>query len=1075
MHFQDVLQAYSPYETLLEITDPDSLNDTSLAASFPLHTASPSASNSRLHEISEDGEDPGQAPKRPGAPHSYSSGSMFGTARYKAEKRVEQLMSGERQRKSASTVTMPSIQVTSDTSSTLTTLSPPPHKPSISQFIVRDESGQRSITSLGSQRSMASVTEYASSDASGKSGDSTAVTIEAPESTEAKAESAPAEASSTSKDDCNKDPPAEPAGTTRDVSSRPSITEPRPSTDTASRKYDDDPYDFSKLEYKPKVKLGPRPVNASDKAKRPGSTGIAVLPANFRSAQQKRQEPARTNSQQSSIAANNPIAASTLPAGLPKPPPIPDLPEYNPRPVSRGSVKSLPSHKSTAMTPDKLRLMKAVELRKKQMRKSNPQAATFIQPKEEDLKEMPKLSKTEDTEEQAVAAASPAEPQSAPEESISASNQPTDVPTEDQPEDKPPDEQPTSTKKPDSGIELHYEEPSTYDAGKEEAPPSSPTVHENTLALLESPRTQKAELEPTAEPTAEPTITSEVPEESSEAASPDQAGSPEKQPIEESEVEKVHDEQVTPQQPKPLLPSIVMADGTRPESSAYSRPTSAGADPDEEPSSRVTTGDPSTPELLTVAPRRIASDLAKRRRGIVEPLQLEQERENSGSFASDEEFLEELQSATVQEATSMRVSRSPVAPSVPRRPSFHSDRSMPSVRSINIRRSTANLLDAVDANSDRGSPDPAGRSSASPPLSDSQDPRYSLGRNVSLGISNRIQALSGATTRDSSPPPLPDMSWREGKSAVRSPPRTRTSSYKAALRHSARMSGQVDAPPAESNAVWNVQHDPSANRDSVSVSARIVRPRSNISAEDDPRGELPFQQPQLVINHKCASGTGEPTASLNRPLPAIDANTVEPVPAVTSPTTLRGSSDYRTLHSAASGRKSMSRNHHKQATMSPTSPSADDFPAPPVKASASRTSTASSGGDGDASAKDGSRTSRFFKRMSNFGGGGKERRKSLMSTIEPAPAPQPVAAPKLQKGADMPPAVVVGDLNVQFPDSLVRPDVRRDGPGPVVLIKTIAVETPHDLNRRGRLPALCRIVIDGQQETVDCRQAIPFD
>ncbi|KAI7681273.1 hypothetical protein KC353_g21912, partial [Hortaea werneckii] len=72
VHFQDILERYSPYETLLEITSADSLNDTSLASSFPLHTASPSASSNRLHEISEDGEDAGLTPRRP-ANHSFSS------------------------------------------------------------------------------------------------------------------------------------------------------------------------------------------------------------------------------------------------------------------------------------------------------------------------------------------------------------------------------------------------------------------------------------------------------------------------------------------------------------------------------------------------------------------------------------------------------------------------------------------------------------------------------------------------------------------------------------------------------------------------------------------------------------------------------------------------------------------------------------------------------------------------------------------------------------------------------------------------------------------------------------------
>jgi len=41
VHFQDVIERFSPHDTLLDIATAEALNDTSLAASFPLHTASP--------------------------------------------------------------------------------------------------------------------------------------------------------------------------------------------------------------------------------------------------------------------------------------------------------------------------------------------------------------------------------------------------------------------------------------------------------------------------------------------------------------------------------------------------------------------------------------------------------------------------------------------------------------------------------------------------------------------------------------------------------------------------------------------------------------------------------------------------------------------------------------------------------------------------------------------------------------------------------------------------------------------------------------------------------------------------
>jgi hypothetical protein len=133
----------------------------------------------------------------------------------------------------------------------------------------------------------------------------------------------------------------------------------------------EEPYDFSYLEPKPKIKLGPRPVVTPERPRKSNTMGTSLLPTGYHAKKQEQQRPKSTG----------PVnyVQSQMLAGLttfPTPPPIPDVPEYNPRPISRGSVKSMPSQKSTTMTPEKLRLMKAVELRRKQMRKSNPQIRT---------------------------------------------------------------------------------------------------------------------------------------------------------------------------------------------------------------------------------------------------------------------------------------------------------------------------------------------------------------------------------------------------------------------------------------------------------------------------------------------------------------------------------------------------------------------------------------------------------------------------------------------------------------------------------------------------------------------------
>ncbi|KAG9616153.1 hypothetical protein KCU64_g23369, partial [Aureobasidium melanogenum] len=48
VHLREVQDSWAPYETMLEIETADGLNDTALAAAFPLHTASPALSSNQF-------------------------------------------------------------------------------------------------------------------------------------------------------------------------------------------------------------------------------------------------------------------------------------------------------------------------------------------------------------------------------------------------------------------------------------------------------------------------------------------------------------------------------------------------------------------------------------------------------------------------------------------------------------------------------------------------------------------------------------------------------------------------------------------------------------------------------------------------------------------------------------------------------------------------------------------------------------------------------------------------------------------------------------------------------------------
>ena len=1017
VHFQDVTEKYSPYETLLEIKTAEGLNDTSLAASFKLHTASPSASSSRLDEISEDAEDGGAAQITPQT-HT-PTGSHYGSQRSRMERRADPRMRSDRSPAKSVEMDKENIRSMSPLSSPLS----PPGKTSVSQFLMRSESGQPSITSLGNS-SLASMAAYKASEESMRDTESIASTVEPPKHppldkplpSEPSSHDLLASASERLDDSTPNSFITEtrkPSGLSETPQER-LITSER--TSTAERpKYDVDPYDFSQFEPKPKVKLGPRPVAAAEKSKRPS---ISSVPATYKPVS-KKQEQTRPKSQGPSTA-----PGPTTKEPVPLPPPIPDTPEYNPRPLSRGSIKSLPSHKSSAMTPDKLRLMKAVELRKKQMRKSNPQAGTFVPPAEEKVPDVPKvpdLPKHEETQKVSEDDAKPA-----------FNTHLATVLNE---------EQSNPPKKADSGIEMDYDKVGKQEDDKAVEQPPQP---EEVRQAPYNPAGPAAEnLQEQQQPTLEP-------------SEPDVSTPPSEPLLHESQLDSPKDfysySPVEKNLPKALsespnldrsiheplslpsptdetaaVPTIVMADGSRPLSSGAQQPQSEESSPTETfvdaPSGEASARSSAELRIPEKNSRRQNSDLARRRRGYVQPLHLDE-----AESASDDEFIEELQSATVQNATPITVSRSPMAQYFQRQPSatsVYSDVSNASVKEVNImnRSSTMPTENSTDA-ADRLSPEPTNdMSRGTTSLGDTNDQMAGMKRTVSSGISKRIQALAEQSSRESSPQ-SPE-SWANGilameqKAATRSPPRSRTSSFKNVSRHSARVSSissQSTAQPSENAPVWNVQHDSTANRDSVSVAARIIRPTLGERSDSMTGSDGELQQSQLVINHK----RGTPSQSTLTQLHRIDTNT-QPITSKRESGSSRGVSPIATRASKDGPRSLPSLN--ETGYQKAPSPTAEDFPVPPAPTYRSGISSATTLNDENAAPKESSRASRFFKRMSNLGGKRRSVAQNSFGTTSPVSehgslSTLNMSAPSKEK-QEMPPALVVGDLNIQFPDSLV--------------------------------------------------------
>ena len=1039
------------------------MNDTSLAASFPLHTATPSASSSRLDEINEDEDEEDAISIQTLTSQTTSNGSHFGGQRPRKDWRTERSPP-------------PAIRIRSESPDKVATAPSPVavKKPHVSQFLVRDDSGQQSISSL-IDPSVASTAQYATVDLSRETLSSTADSetpkATTPTSPQFKAlPSVPLEEPVTPKvperSSSRISPTAEvrlPKGLPeQNNTERPTTSATVATTSSVSErvKYDDDPYDFSKFDIKPKQKLGPRPVATGEKTKRPTVASISSVPATYR--------PTMKKPDQSRPKSQGPIPGllTGIPKGIPAPPPIPDVPEYNPRPVSRGSIKSLPSHKSTAMTPDKIRLMKAVELRKKQLRKSNPQMGSFVPPPDDEVPAVPSMPEPEYTQERAV--------------EIDKAEEPVGHAQRIQREV----EQAPSNKA-DSGIEMEYKSSGrAAENGIEVEQPEGPrdVPQESLLAAVLKPAEKSEPQIPRADtpsdiigqfpeenrPKTPPTQTSTNGEELGEISTPRAPVSPispesvsEPMPVEheqspalpmsrhalavdDSARSRSIDER-RPSDDTTNVPTIVMEDGSRPlsalikEARAEDSTASESESEPEEKSPHESEDSSRELEIPEKSIRRQPSDIAKRRRGFVEPLHLDDDIE----LTSDDEFMDELQSATLQEAKPVTVARSPVAHYFPRRPSGNSalsDLDVNSVRTITVGdRASTMALDYTDSHG-RLSPalsndSPGHTRSISTPLSDMSDSLSSMRRNVSSGISRRIQALAEKSSQENSLNGSPSssrttspetsrtgLSVQDQRQQARSPPppNSRNGSFRAISRHSSRISayqsfmGSTTPQQPEQNTVWNVENDHSGGVGSVSVSARIVRPTAveSVNPKPDMDGEL--QPSQLVVS---SHRRGPSSISSVRQPPRIDTNQQmehNMASRAVSPTMVRESVDgTRQLHSSSRfGRHQLS------------SPTAEDFPAPPPSNKPAMNHAApmpTHANDESPSHKEATRTSRFFKRMSNIG----NKRRSAMPPSAPS-----TASPVSERGSliahsnskerpEGPPALTVGDLNIQFPDSLV--------------------------------------------------------
>jgi hypothetical protein len=414
--------------------------------------------------------------------------------------------------------------------------------------------------------------------------------------------------------------------------------------------------------------------------------------------------------------------------------------------------------------------------------------------------------------------------------------------------------------------------------------------------------------------------------------------------------------------------------------------------------------------MIMAAPLAETSAESKdKRRFALDPIHISAEN-SEAEYLSDDSFMEELRGAKFEEAmpVSVSLSKSPITPYFPRKPSV-SERHTPQ-RSASQQHSQPSRL----------SPEQLTRKPSGPWLTHANSDSVAVAKkiNVSSGISQRIKALAEKSNRDSaasvSPLATPDASTsivsQRKSSFFTTPPSGNSPQGKLAQRFSrasfaANKSNSttpdnkpVLQPPPTSTEfngppVYNVHG--SEKPESVQVTARIVRdPRvqkPNLMMPTD-KTPLELHKSPIIIDHQKSTRP----SSRSKPNPQ-KAEPLSPRPLSSSHTVDSGAGLPRSS-SESSWRSFGRRLSESKAGGLPPSHSTHSFDSGDEKV--------------DKKEKKDSRTSKLFKRMSSAAA--ISRKNSATSSMQEE---LHTSLPSLR---EPPPPVQVGDLNIQFPDTLVR-------------------------------------------------------
>ncbi|KKK17733.1 hypothetical protein ARAM_001356 [Aspergillus rambellii] len=769
-------------------------------------------------------------------------------------------------------------------------------------------------------------------------------------------------------------------------------SEPRKSTQSARPSLRD-------LEHaagsKPKVKLGPRPsVDGSGRPRTAGNISrnaeqrpVASLPAGVRSSSFRKSNPGPTRPRSQGNPVTNPSSRSVPPV-----PPllVPPLSMPIARPQLSPGAKSLSALSSSGTSHEKERLMKALQMRKSQMQKraqeEKPQTShdpnddkenigqigEMVKPRSERLSSISEYSKGPLSETQSLAS-SESLPVLEPVEMEIASVEPavdTAMPHQN-------GEIPTKSMAPSSMVP----EPSVEDKKLEKVPitetlpePETGPVQDGMVVSVGGKMkcgtgSPSAVLDVPLDDNRNPLT---PPEEEIVVTPPQVENSlvPEETKILEAPAEPT--EAIDPQS----IPS--------PKSSA-SGPNSI-TDPIAIPVSHA--GQAPTPEILSVE-QVSATTRRDKRKPALEPIQVPTpEYSDDDNLLSDDSFMEELKSATVEEAKPISVGKSPLSPGY----------SNTSGYAYIIRRQIR--FEPVYSNN---------RTPTGPVL-------VAKKINVSSGISKRIKALEKfSNSRDASPTPPQTVATPSASSfeTLRKRASISLGAGNAEVPSLSRHPSYAPEPFSRASSLKRPDSQPgtSAARatNAVSVTARIVRDqnanRGDSNTDSTESRMLNLQASPLTVEHgpsdvpQSLPAESTPNKSEKRSMSTSSAGSIPPLPAMIP---------------------------RSESGLSVSSASRNDgiaFPRSPSEVSASSPEE-----------KKESRASRILRRMSSITS---SSRKGTASSRSPAVKEEEnlPSVDESKNTAELPEAVDIGEVNVQFPDTLLwkRRFIRIDNRGYLVL------------------------------------------